>query len=348
MTLPRNGFGHRARWAAVATVGLSALALSACGSSSASSSESGKSTNSASPVVKKEAGAVGQDAPPLPPDMELAFSDDFDGPSGAPPDPQKWTPKVGPLDSNGELQYYTNNKNAALDGNGHLVLTARREATPGTTCLQSNTSTRTGECQYTSARLSTKRACPEADKTVDASGKEKCSVYPGYLFSQRGGRFEARIKLPAGQGVVPAFWLLGANKEKWPTQGEIDILEAIGEQNKTYAFIKSHDWFPGATSGSNIFSIWNQHKDFTGEFHTFTFDQDPETGVMTWYIDGEKLWEQRRENAPNEKAAAIFNQPWYLLLNIAVGGNWPGDPRADSTFPKTMTVDWVRVYKKKP
>jgi beta-glucanase (GH16 family) len=334
--------------AVLVTGGMLLFGPSAWGSDSGSST--GRPTNTASSVVNKQADAAGEEGlPPLPEGMELVFSDEFNGSRGDPPDPQKWTPKVGPIDSNSELQYYTNNENAALDGEGHLVLTARKVAPlPGTLCRESKDTTRLGECVWTSARLSTKQACPPDEKMTEASGAQKCKVTTGYNFIAGGMvRFQARIKLPEGQGVVPAFWLLGANGEKWPTQGEIDIFEAIGERDKTYAFIKSHDWFPRAADSPDIHSIWDQKKNFTGEFHTFTFDQNPETGVMTWYIDGEKIWEQKRENAPNEKAKAVFSQAWYPVLNIAVGGNWPGDPKPDSTFPKTMTIDWVRVYQKK-
>jgi beta-glucanase (GH16 family) len=318
--VPRLSLGRTL--AAIVAVAALSVGPSACGSDSDSSNDSSKkgSTGAATSVTKKEAGA--------PSDMQLTFSDEFDGPKGDPPDPQKWTPKIGPLDSNQELQYYTDHKNAELDGNGNLVITARKESTPlaGTSCLVSKRGSEKGECVWTSARLSTK----------NKSG--------GYLFSQAGGRFEARVKLPEGQGVVPAFWLLGANQKKWPEQGEIDIFEAIGEKSKTYAFIKSLGWFPGAKA-EDMAAVWGK-KNYTDEFHTFTFDQDVDKGTLTWSIDGEQVWQKKRDEAPTDEAKAIFDQPWYVILNMAVGGSWPGDPRPDSVFPKTMTVDYVRAYKK--
>jgi beta-glucanase (GH16 family) len=333
--------------AATVVLALVVAGMSGCGSESGTSTTTKPSTGATS-VVKKEAGAA--DEVPTFEGQAPTFDDEFNGPANAPPDPAKWTPKIGPLDSNNELQYYTDNKNAALDGNGNLVLTARKEDTPlaDTSCRVSTRSNNFSPCVYTSARLSTKQACPVDKRNTQPNGAQKCAVDDiGYNFSQRGGRFEARVKLPEGDGLVPAFWLLGANERKWPGQGEIDIFEApklprVG--TRPYSFIKSHNWFPAASDSDDIKKVWNNIKDYTGQFHTYTFDQDPNKGVMTWYVDGQKTWEQTRAQAPNEEAAAIFDQAWYPILNIAVGGNWPGDPTAP--FPRTMTVDWVRVYPK--
>src|SRR6266542_3268035 len=171
------------------------LALAAAGAGTASAT----ATGTASVVFAPRPAAVGAAA--------LTWSDDFDGPAGSAPDPSRWRHDIGGGGwGNQELEYYTNStRNAALDGNGQLVITARRENPAGFGCWY-------GSCQYTSARLLT-----------------------AGTFSQQYGRFEARIKIPRGQGMWPAFWMLGTNigTVGWPSSGEIDVMENIGREPGT-------------------------------------------------------------------------------------------------------------------
>ena len=300
--------------AVAATVGLVALLIgpSACGSGGSTSA-----SQATAPAVTKEAGA--SSAEPTP--EQLIFQDNFDGPAGSAPDPTKWTPKIGTPNGDKELQYYTDNKNAVLDGEGDLVITAKKQATPGSSC-------RGSECQYTSARLSTK----------NASG--------GYLFSQQGGRFEARIKLPQGVGAWSAFWLLGANKRPWPAQGEIDIAEAPGgdSYNPVQSFLHGPYAPPGSKNVSGKGAPQSARAvlpgtDFYSGFHTYTVDQTATT--VTFYIDGEKWWQANSDQFTQD--TWVYNQPWYMILNLAVGDYGGTPPPGD--FTKQMIVDWVRVYK---
>ena len=243
----------------------------------------------------------------------VTFEDNFDGPDGAPPDSAKWIPKVQTPGQRGAtgIQYYTANKNAFLDGDGHLVIQARKESQSA--CPDPYF---TGPC-YTSARLSTKG-----------------------LFSQQGGLFEARIKMPignsptAGGGLWPAWWLLGRNNRKWPGQGEIDINEGTGQQSLTHGFFHTQ----GGSFGGDLTLPGLD----LNEFHTFAVDVEPTE--ITWYIDGTQV--QRVTRAAFERdhptAAWVADQPWYLILNLAIGG-WPGPPSASLAFPKAMVVDWVRA-----
>jgi beta-glucanase (GH16 family) len=241
------------------------------------------------------------------------FEDNFDGPSGALPDSAKWVPKVQtPGQSRtGEIQYYTDNKNAFLDGDGHLVIEARKESKEACPDASSN-----GPC-YTSARLSTKG-----------------------LFSQQGGRFAARIKMPIGNsptdggGLWPAWWLLGRNDRKWPDQGEIDIDESRGQQSITHGFFHTQ----GGSFGGQLTLPGLD----LNQFHTFAVDVEPTE--ITWYIDDTQVQRVTRAEFERDHPGAnwVADQPWYLILNLAIGG-WPGPPSASLPFPKTMVVDWVRA-----
>ena len=231
------------------------------------------------------------------------FADDFDGPAGAAADASKWQIETGDNVSNHELQYYTPGAtNAALDGQGHLVVTAR-----GNTCWY-------GPCQYTSARL-------------DTAGR----------FTQTYGHFEARMKLPRGQGMWPAFWALGNDigTAGWPTCGEIDVMENVGREPTTV-----HGTIHGpGYSGSGGMGAAYTGPAFADDFHTFAVDWAPEE--IKWYVDGNLY--QTRTPADLAGNRWVFDHPFFLILNLAVGGDWPGSPDGNTQFPQQLVVDYVHV-----
>jgi beta-glucanase (GH16 family) len=237
----------------------------------------------------------------------LTWSDEFNGAAGSAPDGSRWRYDIGGSGwGNNEQQYYTNStRNAALDGAGNLVITARRENPSNFQCHY-------GTCQYTSARLLT-------------SG----------TFTQTYGRFEARMKLPFGQGIWPAFWMLGT-PVNWPTSGEIDIMENVGrEPNTTHGTVHG----PGYSGAGGIGGAYDNGR-FADAFHVFTVDWAPDS--ITWYVDGNQYF--RITPASLNGNQWVFNHPFFLILNLAVGGHWPGYPDGSTTFPQTLTVDYVRAY----
>ncbi|MET7419462.1 family 16 glycosylhydrolase [Dactylosporangium sp. NPDC005555] len=241
----------------------------------------------------------------------LTWSDEFDGAAGSAPDAGKWKRDIGGGGwGNNEQQYYTNStSNASLNGAGQLVITARRENPANYQCHY-------GTCQYTSARLLTQ------DK-----------------FTQAYGRFEARMKLPRGQGIWPAFWMLGADigSNPWPNSGEIDIMENIGkEPNTVHGTIHG----PGYSGAEGIGAGYTIGQPFADAFHTFSVEWEP--NVLRWYVDGNLY--QTRTPADLGGDRWVFDHPFFMLLNLAVGGYWPGYPDGTTQFPQTLTVDYVRVY----
>lgn len=242
----------------------------------------------------------------------LVWSDEFDGPAGSTIDPTKWTSEVGGGGfGNRELQYYTDGDNAALDGDGNLVITAD-EAQARYRCWY-------GDCRYTSARIKTR-----------------------FLFEQEQGRFEARIKIPYGQGLWPAFWMLGNNISTvgWPMCGEIDIMENIGrEPDKVHGTVHG----PGYSGGGGIGGPYTLDAgSFSDDFHVFAAEWT--TNRIDFFVDDTLYKTVTPDNLPPGRAW-VFDHPFYMILNVAVGGNWPGDPDATTVFPQTMLVDYVRVYK---
>ncbi|MGB0592255.1 MAG: glycoside hydrolase family 16 protein [Myxococcota bacterium] len=238
----------------------------------------------------------------------LTWSDEFEGPQGTLPDPSKWQHDLGGEGwGNAELQHYTDRaENASLDGEGHLRIVAREEAYEGNA--------------YTSGRLKTQG-----------------------LFQQTYGRFEARIQTPVGQGVWPAFWMLGANITTvgWPACGEIDIMEFLGHDPlTTYGSLHG----PGFSGGDAIGERF-QRTDGAGfheGFHTFTVTWDPTRIVFE--VDGEPFHTAKIQSFPPE--GWVFNQDFFLILNVAVGGHWPGYPDETTAFPTAMLVDYVRVWER--
>jgi beta-glucanase (GH16 family) len=242
----------------------------------------------------------------------LVWSDEFDGPEGAPPDSAKWTRELGdgtaqgiPGWGNGELQCYTDElENAALDGAGSLVLTARRRAQPS------------ARCAYTSARLVTK-------------GKLELAH----------GRIEACIRVPRGRGLWPAFWALGANIDRapWPACGEIDVMEHVGRSPRR---VLGTIHGPGYSGESGFGGVVDMAADLADDFHVFAVDWEP--GLLVWTLDSSPYHAARPENvAPNEW---VFEHPFFLVVNLAVGGTFGGEVGDDTEFPQSMSVEYVRVY----
>jgi beta-glucanase (GH16 family) len=242
----------------------------------------------------------------------LTWSDDFDGPAGSAPDAGRWRHDIGGSGwGNQELEYYTNDtRNAALDGNGHLVITARRENPAGYGCWY-------GSCQYTSARLLT-----------------------AGTFAQAYGRFEARIQIPRGQGMWPAFWMLGNNigSVGWPNSGEIDVMENIGREPGTVHGSLHGPGYSGGNSLTAGYSLGGGQA-FADGFHTYAVDWAP--GSVTFSVDGNQY--ERRTPADTRGNPWVFDHPFFILLNVAVGGGWPGSPDGSTSFPQQMVVDYVHV-----
>jgi beta-glucanase (GH16 family) len=237
------------------------------------------------------------------------FSDTFDGPAGSPVDSSKWTLETGDNVNNHEREYYTSGThNAALDGRGHLVITARKENPAGYQCWY-------GSCQYTSARLNT-------------AGK----------FEARYGHVEARMKIPRGQGMWPAFWMLGT-PVNWPESGEIDVMENVGFEPSTVHGTIHGPGYSGSGGIGAAYSLPNGQA-FADAFHTFAVDWAP--GSITWSVDG-NVYERRTPADLGGKTWAFDNRPFFLILNLAVGGYWPGDPDSTTQFPQALVVDSVSV-----
>ncbi|WP_420368553.1 glycoside hydrolase family 16 protein [Curtobacterium sp. L1-20] len=234
---------------------------------------------------------------------DVVWSQDFDGPAGTAPDRSAWTNETGAGGwGNNELENYTDSRdNSALDGQGNLVITARREA----------------DGSYTSARLTTQ-------------GK----------YTPQYGRVEARIQIPRGQGIWPAFWMLGADLPQvgWPNSGEVDVMENVGYEPAT---VHGTVHGPGYSGGQGITSSYQhpQGWSFADTFHTFAVDWKP--GSITWSVDGVAY--KTVTTADTGSNPWVFDKPFFIVLNLAVGGNWPGYPDGTTQFPQQMKVDYVRV-----
>jgi beta-glucanase (GH16 family) len=249
------------------------------------------------------------------PSSSPVWSDEFDGPAGASFDRAKWVADTGGLGfGNNERQFYTTRvENVVLDGAGHLVITARAEpASSAYGCWY-------GRCLYTSARLKTKG-----------------------LFAQAYGRFEARIRIPRGQGLWPAFWMLGTDIDAvgWPRSGEIDIMENIGREPAIAHGTLHGPGYSGANGIGRADTLSSGA--YADDYHIFSVAWQP--NEIRWYVDGRLYHRVTPADLPSG-TAWVYDHPFFLLLNVAVGGGWPGDPDTSTTFPQTMVVDYVRVYR---
>lgn len=234
---------------------------------------------------------------------ELVLEDNFDA-DGAPND-AIWSYNIGTGNNgwgNNELQYYTDRPENITVENGMLKITAIKESYMGS--------------GYTSAKILTK-------------GK----------FEKKHGRFEARIKLPWGKGLWPAFWMLGANSDtvQWPQCGEIDIMEYLGSNPTTVLGTVHGPGYAGGESVSKSYTLTNSR--FDTDFHIFGIEWGE--NYINFYVDNVLYNQITPDDVPGEW---VFNQPFYIILNMAVGGNLPGSPNQDTVFPQEMLIDYVRVY----
>jgi beta-glucanase (GH16 family) len=238
------------------------------------------------------------------PDLELVWAEEFGGPAI---DPNAWTFELGNGCpdlcgwGNNELEYYTDEETNAKIVNGKLVITALKKE---------------GYDEYTSARMITR-------------GKKEFQY----------GRIDIRARLPYGQGIWPAIWMLGENivKVGWPQCGEIDIMELVGDKPKVTHGTAHYDAGGYASKGSSYALTTGQI--FADEFHVFSILWEKDH--IIWYVDYIPFFELDIEMVGSTYP---FNNLFFFILNVAVGGNWPGNPDGTTVFPQTMEVDYIRVF----
>jgi hypothetical protein len=239
------------------------------------------------------------------PATNLVWSDEFNTAAGTKPDPAKWTIDPG-TGQNNEIQYYSNNNNANMDGAGNLVIEARRETAGGR--------------DYTSHRMNT-----------------------GTKFTTEYGRIEARIKVPKGNGLWPAFWMMGADfltGRPWPYNGEIDIMEVLGRNTKvSYTTLHAPQYNGGGGYGVK----YTAPVDLSADFHVWSAEWDSKG--ITFKLDGVTTFYASKDTVETTKGPWVFDHQFYVILNRAVGGDFPGPVDATTPFPSRMVVDYVRVYK---
>ncbi len=246
-------------------------------------------------------------------EWQLLWSDEFDAEAGTPINTEFWTCETGGHGwGNNQLEYDNDRvENVSHDGEGNLVITAIQEQLEGSDCWY-------GDCEYTSAR---------------------CKTQGKFEFTY--GKVEGRIKVPFGQGLWPAFWMLGADFPEvgWPNSGEIDIMEYVGkEPQTTYGTIHG----PGYSGGAGIGSPVEYDSDVADDYHVFGIEWEP--NVIRWYVDGELFYTASVDALVGRKW--VFDHDFFLLINVAVGGHWPGNPDETTTFPQQMHIDWIRVYQR--
>lgn len=236
----------------------------------------------------------------------FVWSDEFDGTEI---DRTNWTYSVGDSMTNGELASYTDRPDNSVVENGCLVIIAKQE--------------QYGSRDYTSAKV---RSQTKAD----------------FLY----GRIAARIKLPVGQGIWPAFWMMPTTSVYggWPHSGEIDILETINACDRVYGTMHFTD--ANGQHDSSGGTYYAGGLCFANDYHVFAIEWDPDE--IRWYLDDIEYFSETNWTSDTNPYPAPFNQQFYLILNIAVGGNWPGPPDQTTVFPQRMYIDWVRVYQKNP
>jgi beta-glucanase (GH16 family) len=234
--------------------------------------------------------------------FQLVWSDEFDAPAL---DTTKWTIETGAGFGTQQKDFDTERpENLKVEG-GNLVITARKEAFAGEA--------------YTSGRMK-------------SYGK----------FSRTYGRFEARMRLPYGQGMWPAFWLLGDDLEHagWPGCGEIDVMENRGSERSTIHGSLHGPGYAGGDAYTQSFAL-AKGTTFSDDFHVFAIEWEP--GTMRWYVDDALYQTRSAETMPRSKKW-VFDRPFFMIVNLAVGGMYGGDPDESTPFPQQMLVDYIRVY----
>lgn len=242
-------------------------------------------------------------------DWRVVWSDEFNGPANSPPDPAHWTYDLGGGGwGNGELETYTNRIENAALDGDGHLAIRAIKAASG---------------EITSARIKTE-------------GK----------FAIRYGKIEARIKIPFGQGTWPAFWMLGNDIKvvNWPKCGEIDIMEVIGKQ-PTLVHGTVHG--PGYSAAKGITAQYELPDAplLSADFHVYGVEWLPER--IQFSIDGISYATVTPASLP-KGAAWVYDHPFFLLLNLAIGGAWPGNPDSSTVFPQAMLIDWVHVSQRDP
>jgi beta-glucanase (GH16 family) len=262
---------------------------------------SSSGTMPATPSVKPAPSPQQTEPIAHPTPLTKSWSEDFDGPAGSKPDPKEFGYDLGAGGwGNRELENYTNSaENAYLDGKGHLVIRV----------IEKNGT-------YTSARIKTQ----------------------GRLTAQY-GRIEARIKLPTGQGIWPAFWMLGDTFDgrNWPGAGEIDIMENRGgDPSISYGTVHG----PGYSGGRGITATFrlSDGQKFSDDFHTFAIDWSPKK--VTFLVDGKAYHTVTPDSLP-PGTQWVFDQPFFMILNVAVGGNFGGNSDSTTHFPQEMVIDSI-------
>lgn len=239
---------------------------------------------------------------------KLVWADEFNGTAL---DSSKWQFEVnGKGGGNGEMQYYTDRPANLHLTNGHMVISANKENYQGPD----------GKKSYTSARITSK-------------GKGDWKY----------GRFEARIKMPKGKGMWPAFWMMPTDSVygTWAQSGELDIAEVIGDKpNIVYGTLHYGGKWPKNVHSGDKYIL--PGGDFSDDFHVFTIEW--KEGEIRWLVDGHLYQTQISWKTAAAPFPAPFDQKFYFIFNVAVGGSWPGKPNESTTFPQTMEVDWVRAY----
>lgn len=249
----------------------------------------------------------------------LVWNDEFDGAAGGPIDTTRW--RYDTADGcasgncgwgNNEKEYYSRAaENIALNGQGQLAIVART-APAGLKCYY-------GPCRYTSAKITT---------------RGKADIAPG--------RVEARIRLSAGQGLWPAFWLLGTNIAAvgWPASGELDIMENRGSAPTITSAAIHGPGYSGNTPLVHPHALPSGR--YADDFHVFAVEWDSLT--VRFFVDDAVHYAVTRGEV-ERFGKWVFDQPFFAILNLAVGGHFDGDPQSDAIFPATMLVDYVRVYR---
>ena len=272
---------------------------------------------------------------PAPSGWRLVWSDEFDGPDGAAPDPSKWTFEVGGDGfGNHELEYYTSRReNSRLEG-GALAIVARRETYSGALG---------DDGTYVTPRLSVQDRLQSFMGWLGVNPYTSARLTTFGKFAMRYGRAEARLKIPAGRGLWPVFWLLGADivSKGWPECGEIDIMENVGHELDT---VHGTIHGPGYSGGDSIGASYVLRRGaFADAYHVFAVEWEP--AAVRFSVDG-SLYETLTPADVPKGSRWVFDHPFFVILNLAVGGDCPGSPDPSLQFPKTLLVDYVRVYER--